>query len=124
MRRRSATACHDCGAKQGELHKAGCDAVICTICGEQLMCCGHFPKGNSINTGSMYFELAVVCEINGLFTKAVVDGEIQPGLPRMHWEKCARDDPEATYDYNAASSLYARAVKVVRERMGHGLKGR
>jgi hypothetical protein len=31
--------CHDCGAKEGELHQGGCDMEICPFCGNQLITC-------------------------------------------------------------------------------------
>ena len=32
--------CHDCGAKEGELHNWGCDMEVCPFCGGQLISCG------------------------------------------------------------------------------------
>ncbi len=32
--------CGDCGAKEGSLHRDGCDMEKCVICGEQLITCG------------------------------------------------------------------------------------
>ncbi len=34
------TTCHDCGAKEGELHDFGCDMERCPFCGGQLITCG------------------------------------------------------------------------------------
>lgn len=31
--------CHDCGAKQGELHHPGCDSEECPRCGGQYFAC-------------------------------------------------------------------------------------
>lgn len=31
--------CPDCGVKPGEIHDDNCDVVICTICGQQRICC-------------------------------------------------------------------------------------
>jgi len=31
--------CHDCGVKEGELHKLGCDMETCPFCGQQLISC-------------------------------------------------------------------------------------
>ena len=33
--------CHDCAAKFGEQHHAGCDEECCPACGLQLISCGH-----------------------------------------------------------------------------------
>jgi len=33
-------ACHDCGVKEGEIHKYGCDMERCPFCGNQLISCG------------------------------------------------------------------------------------
>lgn len=32
--------CHDCGAKIGQYHHAGCDVEQCPVCGGQLIGCG------------------------------------------------------------------------------------
>jgi len=39
--------CHDCDAKEGEIHQMGCDMEICPKCGNQLLgCdCGVFEDG-------------------------------------------------------------------------------
>lgn len=34
--------CHDCGAKEGQLHHLGCDMERCPKCGHQLISCGCF----------------------------------------------------------------------------------
>ena len=31
--------CHDCGVREGELHKFGCDMEVCPFCGGQLISC-------------------------------------------------------------------------------------
>ena len=31
--------CHDCGAKRGQYHHAGCDSEACPACGGQLIGC-------------------------------------------------------------------------------------
>lgn len=36
--------CHDCGIKEGEIHKLGCDMEACPICGGQLISCGHYEE--------------------------------------------------------------------------------
>lgn len=49
--------CHDCGAREGEQHKNGCDWERCPVCGGQLFSCGHgnqvpLPKSTSGATHS------------------------------------------------------------------------
>jgi len=36
--------CHDCGVKEGEIHKYGCDMEACPFCGNQLITCGCYYK--------------------------------------------------------------------------------
>lgn len=31
--------CHDCGAREGEIHELGCDMESCPFCGGQLLSC-------------------------------------------------------------------------------------
>lgn len=34
--------CHDCGVKEGQIHKFGCDMERCPCCGKQLISCDCF----------------------------------------------------------------------------------
>lgn len=36
--------CHDCGVKPGEIHKAGCDWKVCSLCGGQILTCHCNPE--------------------------------------------------------------------------------
>lgn len=36
--------CHDCGVERGELHRVGCDAEQCPVCGTQLIACLHLDE--------------------------------------------------------------------------------
>jgi len=110
--------CHDCHVRPGQLHKEGCDSPTCTICGMQLLQCGHWKTGNSVHTGIENQDILVLCEALGLFTKWVVDGEWpdSPGLERGHYERCGRDDPNATYDLNTGHEIRDIALDAVRRR--------
>lgn len=33
------TVCHDCGVREGEIHRLGCDMEQCPFCGGQLISC-------------------------------------------------------------------------------------
>jgi len=105
--------CHDCKAAPGQPHGVNCDSAICTICGTQLLQCGH-EKGNSIHTGIETQEIKILCEALSLFTKWVVD-EVRDGLPMGRWERCARDDPEAGYDLNTGIELYVQSLRAARK---------
>ena len=39
MEERKEIQCHDCGAKEGQLHTLGCDMERCPFCGHQLISC-------------------------------------------------------------------------------------
>lgn len=88
--------CHDCGVKVGEKHLEGCDAVLCHVCGDQLMCCEHYPEGNSIYTGTMYPELHEICIENNLYCKR----------KGRSWIPCNKDEEGATHDYNKAFIIW------------------
>ena len=45
MRRRE--ICGDCGVKEGELHRPGCDMECCASCGGQSIWCGNCPSSTS-----------------------------------------------------------------------------
>lgn len=112
--------CHDCHVKPGQMHKEGCDSPKCTICGTQLLQCGHWKTGNSVHNGIENQELMIICESLGLFTKWVVDGFTEyegTKLPQGHWEKVDRNDPKATYDLNKAVVIYHKSLRAVRERV-------
>lgn len=96
--------CHDCGVKPGRLHKRGCDSPICTICGVQLLQCGH-AAGNSVHTGIEGQMIDIVCEVMDLYSRWGGDG----------WESCGRDDAGSGYDLNEGVALYQKALRRVRE---------
>ena len=112
-------ACHDCHVKPGQVHEEGCDSPTCTVCGIQLLQCGHWKTGNSVHNGIENQELKVLCEAMGLFNKWVVDGvwPDSPKLERGHYERCGRDDPEAAYDLNTGHEIKNIALEAVRERV-------
>ena len=39
MAEKQRAVCHDCGVKEGEIHKYGCDTERCPFCGMQLITC-------------------------------------------------------------------------------------
>lgn len=42
--KRKTWKCHDCDAKEGEIHEYGCDMEVCPICGGQLLGCECLEK--------------------------------------------------------------------------------
>jgi len=100
--------CHDCGVKPGELHKEGCDSPHCTVCGIQLLQCGHYPEGNSIHSGVENQEIKLIAEVLGLYTKW-----------GLHcWTECSENDERARYDLNKASIIYYLALQKIRNKEG------
>ena len=112
-----AETCHDCGVKVGEMHQCGCDAVICSVCGIQLLQCGHYPEGNSKWTGEMYPELRKICVDQELYCRDFVDGKPVEEVPfdiimrdrsRIQWHvPCKKEDFGAGPDLNKAGEIYS-----------------
>ena len=98
--------CHDCGVKPGNMHKEGCDSPICSICGVQLLQCGHWKWGNSVHTGIESQEVKILAQAMGLYSKFSKDG----------WTKTGENDPDGYYDLNEACRIYQLALMKVRER--------
>lgn len=50
--------CHDCGAKEGELHERGCDMEGCPFCGRQLLscCCCYEKLGIDVSEGTWAYS--------------------------------------------------------------------
>jgi len=46
--------CHDCGAKEGQLHILGCDSESCPFCGNQLISCGCVYEKLGIDAWGVY----------------------------------------------------------------------
>lgn len=62
--------CHDCGVREGQLHKEGCDDEVCPICYDQLLCCGHADEiwgGESQEKRIPYIQLRNICVYCGEF---------------------------------------------------------
>jgi len=110
--------CHDCGVCIGELHKEGCDGVTCTVCGTQLLICGHYPEGNAKWTGEMYPEERKICEERNLWCRDFVDGK---PVEEVDFEKLLNDEIDVKWhvpcnkdDYGAHHDLN-RSVKFLIE---------
>lgn len=67
------TTCHDCGAKPGQMHAAGCDVERCSVCGGQRLQCfcpGHdkaFARWTGIWPGKAEVEYLGLKSLNDLF---------------------------------------------------------
>ena len=62
------SSCHDCGAKEGELHDYGCDMERCPFCGRQLIgcSCSYHALGYQYNSTKEYCGLPKEIYENGL----------------------------------------------------------
>ncbi|MBS7614525.1 hypothetical protein KEJ18_02170 [Candidatus Bathyarchaeota archaeon] len=73
--------CHDCGVKEGELHRIGCDMEICPKCHKQLMTCGCFHNESELSFRIPYILILNICGLCG---------EQWPELfavPKKEWKK-------------------------------------
>lgn len=78
--------CHDCDAKPGEIHLDCCDVERCSVCGDQLMCCGcdehdkYFARWTGITPGvaecqylGMNLNEFYECGLYEIFVKKAVE---------------------------------------------------
>ena len=83
--------CHDCSAKEGELHQYGCDMERCPFCGGQLISCGcceefseeEFIRGLKSRGKSRipWVQIPNLCRICGLVWPKMFN------VPDEEWEK-------------------------------------
>ena len=60
--------CGDCGVKEGELHKDGCDMEKCPKCGGQLISCGCYDNCESFSELPFripHVDIPIVCRTCG-----------------------------------------------------------
>ena len=73
--------CHDCGVKEGKIHKKGCDMERCPKCGGQLISCGCYKTFDNLPFRIPYLLILPHCELCGVL----------PGLmfnvPDEEWKK-------------------------------------
>jgi len=77
--------CHDCGAKEGQIHKIGCDMERCPYCGGQLISCGCVKEIEE-SVRVPYIRYPVICQRCG---------KLWPELfyvPDEEWEKYIQKD--------------------------------
>ena len=76
MKPKDLPACPDCGVRAGQPHNDGCDVEICSVCGDQRMCCdcdGHdkyFAKWTGIWPGRAEAEFLGI-DLNLLYTSGL-----------------------------------------------------
>lgn len=73
--------CHDCGAKEGEFHRPGCDMERCPFCGGQLISCG-----------CLYKHLYADCYKPQVWDGAKFVGHPTDGLPKKVYEEGPPDE--------------------------------
>ena len=99
--------CPGCGVRMGEAHNRACMIPICSVCGEPLNQCGHFPEGNTVWNGIQHREEVLVAELLGLFVK----------WTGSEWVTCPPEDPGARYDLVRASMIIKKALRKIRGKM-------
>jgi hypothetical protein len=57
--------CHDCGVKEGGIHKEGCDMELCPKCGGQLISCGCYENYKDLPFRIPYILIPVKCALCG-----------------------------------------------------------
>jgi len=57
--------CHDCGVKEGEIHKEGCDMERCPRCQGQLISCGCYGENEDPLYRIPYLLIPVKCGLCG-----------------------------------------------------------
>jgi hypothetical protein len=76
--------CHDCKAKPGDPHKAGCDVERCPLCGGQLLTCPCIYGGMSYarlkQDHPIIYKTGPTDEMYAKF-----DGEIEKAGGRLPW---------------------------------------
>lgn len=107
--------CHDCGAKPGNLHDAGCDTERCPECGGQIISCDCFtdetwPQDVRRLPWTGIWPGVVECIEFGWYCKWVVNPNGAPGsaVAPGRLVRCGEDDPEATADLNRLGCGEAR----------------
>jgi len=109
--------CHDCGAKEGEYHKLGCDMERCPFCGHQLISCEccYELLGIDVSVGTWAYENGLteeqeekffeLCEQKGRIPWVQIPvlcalcGEVFPDMfivPDEEWQKFVI--PELQYE--------------------------
>ena len=70
--------CHDCGSKEGQLHKAGCDMERCIDCDGQLISCNCKKK----KFGKIpWIEIPNICRLCGKIWPEMFS------IPDKEWKK-------------------------------------
>lgn len=96
--------CHDCNAKVGEHHAAGCDTERCPKCGGQFISCGCFIVG-CVGFDKVEFEKHELEKWSGImFEDAKLYAEKHNLFVYFNngWHKCDSTHPEAIHDINTA----------------------
>lgn len=88
--------CHDCGAREGEFHKPGCDMERCPFCGGQLISCecAYKQLGIDVSPGTWAYNHGLTEEQAKAWDKILRKKGLIPYTPTIATcSRCGQREP-------------------------------